>query len=156
MGWVRLKQKLKLIKTCLKDWHQQHFQNMDGRMMEIKNKMSHLDVKAEMSALSDDEVDELHELFVNLHSMAQVQNSVNWQKSRMNLLQEGDANTKFFHGCMSNRRRHNAINTVFVDGVSVEGVHNIRAAAFNHFSSHFKHIGTARPSVDGLMFRKLS
>lgn len=125
-------------------------------MMEIKNKISHLDAKAELSALSDEEVDELHELSVNLQSMAQVQNSVNWQKSRMNWLQEGDANTKFFHACMCNRRRHNTINTMSVDGVSVEGVHNIRATAFNHFSSHFKHIGVARPGVDGLMFQKLS
>jgi len=57
---------------------------------------------------------------------------------------------------MSNRRCHNAINLVSVDGVSVEGVQNIRAAVFGHYSTHFKSLGVDRPGVDGLHFRKLS
>jgi uncharacterized protein HemX len=97
--------------------------------------------------LSEEEVKELHELSVNLHSMARVQNSVNWQKSRMNWLQEGDANSKYFHGFMSNRRRQNAIQLLSVNGVSVTGVHNIRAAVF-------KAIGADRPGVENLQFRK--
>jgi hypothetical protein len=46
-------------------------------MSEVKNKLSILDSKAEMSVLLEDEVQELHELFVNLHSLACIQNSVN-------------------------------------------------------------------------------
>ena len=157
-GWGNfvLKQKLKLMKFSLKEWHQHHFQNTDGRMMEVKNKISILDAKVEMSALSGEEVDELHELSVNLHSMARLQKSINWQKSRMNWLLEGDANSKKFHGCMSNQRRQNAINMVSVDGVSVEGVHNVRAAVFSHFPTHFKSIGAGQSGVEGLHFRKLS
>jgi hypothetical protein len=64
----------------------------------------------------------------------------------MNWLREGDANSKFFHGCMSRWRCKNAINVLSVEGVRVERKHNIRAAVFNHFASHFK----------GLPFRKLS
>jgi len=45
---------------------------------------------------------------------------------------------------------------VHVDGVTVEGIHDIRAAVFNHFSSHFKTIGPDRPGVENLHFRKLS
>ena len=91
-----LKQKLKLMKFSLKEWNQQHFQNMRGRMTEVQHTMSALDIKAESSTLSDEEVAELHELSVNLHSMARLQNSINWQNSRMNWLAEGDANTNFF------------------------------------------------------------
>jgi exonuclease III len=154
-GYV-LQQKLKLMKACLKEWHQQHFQNMEGRMMDVKNKISILDAKAEVSVLLEEELVELHDLFVNLHSMARLQNNVHWQKSRMHWLQEGDANTKFFHGCMSNRRRQNAINMVSVEGVSVEGVNNVRAAVFHHFSKHFKSLRASRPGVEDLHFRKLS
>jgi len=92
----------------------------------------------------------------NLHSMARIENSIFWQKSRMKWLQEGDANSKFFYGYMSSRRRNNTINLVCVDGARVEGVHNIRAAVFNHFSSHFKAVEATRPWVEGLPFRKLS
>jgi len=45
-------------------------------MTEVQHTMSALDIKAESSALSDEEVAELHELSVNLHSMARLQNSI--------------------------------------------------------------------------------
>lgn len=74
----------------------------------------------------------------------------------MNWLNEGDANSKNFHNYMSNRRRHNAIIVVSVDGGVVGGVHGIRAVVFNHFSNHFKSRGAARTGVSGLNFCKLS
>jgi exonuclease III len=157
-GWggFVLKQKLKMMKASLKEWHSKHFQNLDGRMSEVKNKMAWLDEKGESSALAEEEVNELHDLSVKLHSLSQIQNSMNWQKSRMNWLREGDANSKFFHGCMSSRRRQNAINVVNVDGVSVEGVSNIRTAVFHHFANHFKVVDAQRPDIGSLQFRKLT
>lgn len=157
-GWggFVLRQKLKLLKNSLKEWHQQHSQNMEGKITEVKKRISYLDSKGETSALIEDEMKELHDLSANLHSMARINNSINWQKARMQWLQEGDANSKFFHGVMSYRRRRNAINMVNVDGVSVDGVQQIRAAIFAHFSSHFKSLRIDRPSVEGLPFQKLS
>jgi hypothetical protein len=99
---------------------------------------------------------ELHDLSATLHSLVRVDNSMNWQKSRMKWLKEGDANSKFFHGCMNGRRRQNAISMVSVDGVNIDGVHNIREAVFQHFCNHFKTVGAHRPGVGALQFRKLS
>jgi exonuclease III len=157
-GWAGfvLQQKLKMIKSSLKEWHSQHVQNMEGRMNEVKAKMSVLDAKAEIVDLQEAETAELHDLSVSLHSMARLQNSISWQKSRMNWLQEGDANTKKFHNYMSHRRRHNSIHSVYVNGGHVEGVHAIRTAVFNHFSNHFRSSDVMRPGVEGLNFRKLS
>lgn len=90
-------------------------------------------MKGEVSTLLDDELKELHELSVSLHSMARVQNSINWQKARMIWLQEGDANSNFFHGIMSKRWRKNSINLLMVDGVSVEGVKNIKNNGLQSF-----------------------
>ena len=84
--------------------------------------------------------------------MARLQNSMNSHKSRLNWLKEGVANSKCFHSYMSNRRRHNAINVVSVNGGIVKGVHNIRATVFHHFSTHFKKGGALRPGVEGLNF----
>jgi len=157
-GWggFVLKQKLKMMKAELKGWHIQHSKNLDGKINDAKNRIAILDSKVEEVPLIEVEIEELHTLYVNLHSMARIQNNINWQKSRMNWLQEGDANSKKCHGYMSTRRRHNAISVVSVNGVNIEGVQNIREAVFNHFSSHYKSNGTFRPSIDGLHFRQLS
>jgi hypothetical protein len=104
----------------------------------------------------DDEVRELHELSVSLHSLSRVQTSINWQKARANWLNDGDTNSKFFHASLSARGRRNSIQLINVDGVQVEGVHDIRTAVFNHFSSHFRTIGVERPGVEDLHFRRLS
>jgi len=95
-GWggFVLRQKLKMMKSSLKEWHYQHVQNINGKIMEIKNCIVVLDEKGETEALQEAEVEELHNLSFKSHSSARVQNSINWQKSRMNWLQEGDANTK--------------------------------------------------------------
>lgn len=54
-----LKQKLKLIKGSLKDWHQQHSINVEGKMREVKERISFLDTKGEETALVEDECVEL-------------------------------------------------------------------------------------------------
>jgi hypothetical protein len=87
---------------------------------------------------------ELHDLSVNFHSLARVQTSMNWQKARMNWVKEGDANSKFFHNVMSNRKRRNSIHMVHVDGFLVEGVQNIRKAVFDHFANHYRAPVTVR------------
>jgi len=157
-GWGSfvLKQKFKLIKACIKEWHQSHTQNMEGKILEAKNRISFLDSKGETLVLHDEEVQELHELSVSLHSMARTQTSINWQESRMNWLSEGDANSNFFHGVMSNRRRRNTVNLVNVDVINIEGVKNIRTTVYEHFYHHFKSVGASRPQVDGLAFQKLT
>jgi len=133
-----LKQKLKLINGSLKEWHHQHSSNTNGKIRVVKEWMSSLDTKGETSALQEEEIAELHELSVNLHSLSRVQESMCWQKSRLNWLQESNANTrKKNHGVMSSRRRCNHIQLIQVNRVQVEGVQKIREAVFNHFSSHF-------------------
>ena len=57
-GYV-LKEKLKLLKLALKEWHQRHCQNLPARMLCLKEKIAALDVKRETEVLLDGEVEEL-------------------------------------------------------------------------------------------------
>ena len=146
-GWggYFLQQKLNMIKFRLKDWHQQHFKNIEGKILDAKNRISSLDIRGEESEFQEEEIWELHDLSVNLHSLSRVHTSMNWQKARMNWIKEGDTNSKFFHNLMSHRQRRNSIYMVHIGGALVEGVQNIRTEVFNHFSSHFRALNVSRP-----------
>jgi len=71
-GWGAyvLKEKLKLIKGSLREWHQRHSQNLTGKYNMVKERMSILDIKGETSSLDEEEVTELHDLSVNFHSLS--------------------------------------------------------------------------------------
>ena len=77
-GWgaYALKEKLKLIKGSLREWHQRHSQNLVGKCKTVQERMSILDVKGETTALDEEEVIELHDLSVNLHSLSRVQTNI--------------------------------------------------------------------------------
>lgn len=60
-GYV-MKEKLKMIKGALREWHQTHTQNVPGKINSIKCRTTELDEKGEISMLGDDEVEELHSL----------------------------------------------------------------------------------------------
>jgi hypothetical protein len=85
-GWGGhvLKMKFKMIKACLKVWHQQHSKNIEGRIMDVKSRILSLDTKGEEAELAEEETRELLDLSVNLHSLSRVHTSMNWQKARMN------------------------------------------------------------------------
>ena len=148
-GWGSfvMQEKLKMIKVALRDWHLNHTQNLVGKITHVKDRISVFNEKGEVSVLADEEVEELHGLYEELHSLSQINASICWQQSRLLWLREGDANSKKNHGKMSSRRRVNTITTIQVEGVSVEGVHNVWKAIFTHFSNHFKAPNVVRPTV---------
>jgi len=120
-GWGRyvLKEKLKLIKGSLNTWHQNHTQNLEGCISNIQDRISSLDAKGEEFDILIEEVEELHSLSSDLHSLSRINTSMQWLKSRLLLLKEGDANSKKIHCIMSSHRRENSIVSLIVDGVTV-------------------------------------
>jgi hypothetical protein len=124
-GYV-LKEKLKLIKGALRVWHVAHSQNLPSRIDSLKARLPVLDAKGEEEDLSEAELEDLHGISVDIHSLSRLNASICWQQSRSTWLKEGDANTKFFHSILACRRRGNAISSIQVDGVTLEGVNPIR------------------------------
>jgi hypothetical protein len=158
VGWggFVLKEKLKVMKGALKEWHVAHAQNLSSRIDSLKDRLSTLDLNGEEDTLSEAELEELHGVTSDIHSLSRRQASINWQQSRLKWLKEGDANSKYFHSMLATRRRGNAISSVQVDGVTLEGVHPVRQAVFSHFATHFKARAVTRPGVENLRFRRLS
>ncbi|GAU14347.1 hypothetical protein TSUD_309070 [Trifolium subterraneum] len=157
-GWggFVLKEKLKLIKLALKEWHNTHAKNIPGKINDLKIRLSVLDSKGEEGVLTDEERDELRSVSADIHSLSRVNASICWQQSRLLWLREGDANSRYFHSVLASRRRQNALSVIMVDGVRVEGLQPIRQAVFNHFSSHFRAGNMDRPTMEDLQFNTLS
>ena len=157
-GWSGyiLKEKLKKIKESLRSWHLNHTLNIDSKIQGAKTRMAVLDALGEHNPLGDQEVTELHLLSVDIKAFSKLQVSMQWQKSRVNWLKEGDANSKFFHGIMLSRRRANSIITLLANGVNIEGVEPVRHTVFQHFHNHFKRNAQVRPDIGGLVFKSLS
>ena len=116
----------------------------------------YLFVMGEVITLADHEVEELHMLSADIMTFSKLQASMQWQKSRVNWLKEGDANTKFFHGIMSSRKRSNSIISLTADGVQIEGVDQVRQTVFQHLRDHFLRCPHGRPDIGGLVFKSLS
>ncbi|GAU17884.1 hypothetical protein TSUD_330100 [Trifolium subterraneum] len=153
-GYV-LKEKFKMIKMALKDWHMTHTQNLPSRIMSLQDRIAELDEKGVEEDLSGAEIDDLHGATSDLHTLSRLNASICWQQSRSRWLKEGDANSKYFHSVLANRRRGNAISSLEVGGVTVEGVAPIRQAIVCHFASHFKAVDVVRPGVNSLSFKRL-
>lgn len=117
-----MKEKFKLLKLALKEWHQRHSQNLPAKIETIKNKVSFFDLKGESSVLLDEEVEELHVLYEELFSLSRINTSICWQQSRVQWLREGDANSKKIPSIMSSRRRGNSVSSFLVNGVLIEGL----------------------------------
>ena len=80
-GWggFVLKEKLKLIKLALKEWHQSHAQNLPARILGLKDKIEVLDLRGESEVLCEDEIEELHGLTEELFSLVRINSTICWQ-----------------------------------------------------------------------------
>jgi len=95
-GWggFVLKEKFKLIKLALREWHQTHSQNLPAKIVSLKDRISNLDLKGEAEVLLDAEVEDLHGLTEELFSLVQMNTSISWQQSRMQWLREEDVKVR--------------------------------------------------------------
>jgi len=84
-GWggFVLKEKLKLIKGSLKVWHHNHTKKLEGRIIELQDRLASLDSKGEEFDLEVDKIEELHSISANLFSLSKINTSMQWQESRI-------------------------------------------------------------------------
>ncbi|MCH84006.1 endonuclease/exonuclease/phosphatase family protein [Trifolium medium] len=78
-GGFVLKEKLKMIKVALKEWHVSHSRYILGKIDSLKARLAVLDDKGEDEVLTDDEVAELHGITSDIHSPSRVNTSICWQ-----------------------------------------------------------------------------
>jgi hypothetical protein len=151
-----LKEKLCGLKFKLKDWSKGIFGDVDSRVKKIVEDIQELDIRGEIVGLSSNEVMLRKELFVDFWDLQKFKEANIFQKSRSKWLSQGDANSRFFHGCLLARRKRNAI-TALKDGEAwFESPSQIRNVAESFFTNHFMSRISIRPNLDGIPFPSLS
>ncbi|KAH1189414.1 hypothetical protein GmHk_20G057188 [Glycine max] len=107
-GYV-LKQKLKFLKHCIRQWSSQNGSVTARKINDLKKQINDMEAGINASTISQTQADLKKSLQEQLWSAALAYESMLRQKSRVKWLIEGDINSSYFHRIINHRRRVNAL-----------------------------------------------
>jgi hypothetical protein len=150
-----LKEKMKILKEALKGWNKEVFGIVDLNLEKTVKELNDVE-----DMLANDDYDPTHlnskELVKKFWDELRTKDSLIRQKSRSQWIQEGDANSRFFHASIKARRRRNQIVSLMKGADMIQGVQEIKSGAKNHFSQHFSEEWSNRPFLEGITFPSIS
>jgi hypothetical protein len=155
MGYV-LKEKLKFLKTRIKDWNRLEFGKMDDSINLIVANIRELDTKGESIPLTSGEVEERKKCFGDLWRLLKSKEVLAVQRSRVKWFKDGDTNSKYFHRCLKVRERRNAISCLKAGERWIDTSAEIFDEVTSFFKNHFSSLDWARPKLDGVVFPSIS
>jgi hypothetical protein len=150
-----LKEKMKVLKEALKGWNKEVFGIVD---LNIEKTVKELNDLEDMIADNVCDPNQLNskELVNNFWDQIRSKDSLLRQKARTQWVQEGDANSRFFHASIKARRRRNQIVSLMKGGDTISGVLEIKQEAKEHFYQHFSEVWSNRPFLEGIPFPSIS
>jgi hypothetical protein len=153
-GWKGhiLKEKLKLLKGTLRIWHKEVYSNVDHKIEKITEDIEVLELKCENEGLEEAGLIVRKEKFDTLWLLLKSKDSLEFQKLRSRWLREGDANSRFFHACVKNRRRYNSIVALKKGRSWLSNPDVVRAEVVAYFKNHLREVPWVRPKLDGVSF----
>ncbi|XP_058751701.1 uncharacterized protein LOC131624805 [Vicia villosa] len=143
----------KLIKERLRWWDKTVFGKFD---LEVEEGVRDLNDSDDIEVLDAEKLslkrDASNRIWLNL----KIKENMLIQKSRLNWLNDGDSNSKFFHRFMKERRRRNHISSIVTNNGMVDSVKEVKEAVEFHFESKFAEECVDRPLLEGIEFNFLS
>ncbi|GKV50169.1 hypothetical protein SLEP1_g56882 [Rubroshorea leprosula] len=152
----KCKQKLKMLKEFLKGWNKEVFGNMEAQYVQAVKKIEQFDMQNEVADLEELEIVKRQEGFSEIWDVLRKRELIWKQKSRSRWIQEGDANTRFFHKVANGRRAQNNIAGLMSDGEWIEDPEAVKNEMFKYFRSVFQGDPWNRPKPSGIKFQKIS
>lgn len=99
-----LQNKLKLVKSRLKQWNKHVFGNINQRVAEAQDTLARLEYQVQNNWSQDKEA-EWKKAKIDLHSELAREESFYREKARIRWSAEGDRNTKFYQAIIRDRRK---------------------------------------------------
>jgi hypothetical protein len=157
-GWMDfiLKEKPKSLKFRLKEWSKEEFGGLEARIICLIDDIHDLDTRCDLVGLSDSKVNLRKLKFSDLWKLLRYKEALLFQRSRSKWIREGDANTRYFHGCVNARAKRNAIVALKFGDEWLDSPPLVRTAVENFFANHFSAPDLVRPRLDGVVFPMLS
>lgn len=126
------------------------FGNIDSKKKTCLENILRWDSLEGESGLDLNDIVDCREAQRDLERILEMEEIMWRQKSKVQLLKEGDQNTKFFHKMASIRRSINHIHCLKIGDRTVENVDEIKTRLENFFMNQFTEDKPMRPKVDGL------
>ena len=151
-GWggFVLNHKIKHLKQSIKSWSLTNGEANARKVQNIKKELNDLETGLIDRAPSQEELILKKSLQGQLWDAAYAYESMLRQKARVKWLKEGDNNSTYFHRLINHRRRKNAIQGIFIDGVWVHEPCTVKNAAILYFKDRFSEEAPRRPTLDGV------
>lgn len=130
--------KLRSLKASLKGWNKQVFGNLNFQIEYLSGVIKDLDLLADQSPISDEDMDYGSKVFVDLLDILSLKDSKLLCRFNYIFLKKGDANSCFFHAFIQSMSKRNYILALKVGDNWVEGLAGILLEIFNYFSDKFR------------------
>ncbi|CAM8904265.1 unnamed protein product [Rhodiola kirilowii] len=135
--------KMKNVKIMLKQNFVGRIRGMDKRVNDVRDALIHAQSKAELYPNDAGYREDECRLVLEFRKMKYNQFLFNKQRSKVQWIKEGDANTKFFHNVLKSRRARNIINHITLNDGSVSADRDVIK---QEFVKYFKELlGQAGP-----------
>ncbi|GLT47499.1 hypothetical protein SLA2020_211940 [Shorea laevis] len=152
----KCQRKLKGLKEFLKGWNKEIFGNMEDQYEQAIRKVEQVDMQNEIADLEELEIIKRQEGFAEMWDCLKKREIIWKQKSRSKWVQEGDANTRFFHRVVNERRAQNSISGLLCEGMWIEDPDAVKEEIVKYFGRLFQGDIWDRPRLGGIKFQKIS
>lgn len=151
----RLLNKLKAIKKAIREWRSVEFSKESAELTKLKETRNTIDKRIDNGDLRDGDLDDRSRISGRIEEIERSTLADLKQKARIKWTVDGDENSRFFHGYVSNRLRRNHIHGILINGDWVREPEAMKAETAKFFSEKFREGWVSRPNFQSNKFKKI-
>nr|GFA66733.1 RNA-directed DNA polymerase, eukaryota [Tanacetum cinerariifolium] len=129
--------------------------NKEGRVKDIKAKLSNIDKKLDQEGVNEDILASRMECMNFLFESKAAETLDFMQKAKIKWTVEGGENFKFFHGMVNRKRANLAVKGIMIDGAWVDDPREVKNEVRDHFASRFQDPGFCPGKINFIFPKRL-